>query len=102
MAEKTFYVYILSNLHRTLYTGGTNDILERMMAHKQGTGSKYAKRYNINRLVYFEETDEAYAAISREKQIKGWKRRKKLDLIESINPEWKDLSYSWFEPGMFG
>ena len=102
MAEKIFYVYILSNLHRTLYTGVTNDILERMMAHKQGTGSKYAKRYNINRLVYFEETDEAYAAISREKQIKGWKRRKKLDLIESINPEWKDLSYDWFEPGTFG
>ena len=71
------------------------------MAHKQGTGSKFAKRYNINRLVYFEETDEAYAAISREKQIKGWKRRKKLELIESINPEWKDLSYDWFEPGMF-
>ena len=80
MAEKTFYVYILSNLHRTLYTGVTNDILQRMAAHKQGTGSKFAKRYNINRLVYFEETDEAYAAISREKQIKGWKRWKKTGI----------------------
>ena len=102
MGKKTFYVYILSNLHRTLYTGVTNDILQRMLAHKQGTGSKFAKRYNINRLVYFEETDEAYAAIAREKQIKGWKRQKKLELIESINPDWKDLSSDWFEPGAFG
>lgn len=83
---------MMCNRWRTvIYTGVTNDLIRRVSQHRDGTGSEFAKRYNVNRLVYYETTDDVYAAITREKQIKAGSRAKKLALIESQNPEWKDL-----------
>jgi putative endonuclease len=78
-----------------LYTGMTNDLNRRVHEHKQKTGSGFTKRYNLTRLVYCESTSDVRAAIAREKQIKGWLRSKKIELIESINPMWEDLSGQW-------
>ena len=91
-----YYVYILSNKSEMLYTGVTSDLERRMYEHKERLIDGFAKRYQLNRLVYFETTDDVIAAIQREKQIKGWLRKKKIGLIESTNPEWKDLSEGWF------
>jgi putative endonuclease len=96
-SEKKFYVYILTNHSGTLYTGVTNDLPRRIYEHKQFLVEGFAKRYKINRLVHFEEAMNAEAAIMREKQIKGWLRSKKVELIEEMNPGWKDLSDGWFE-----
>ncbi len=87
-----YYVYIMTNRSKTLYTGVTNDLMRRVYEHKNKMIDGFTKKYNITKLVYYEETDDVQAAIAREKQIKGWLRRKKIALIESINPEWKDLS----------
>lgn len=92
-----YYVYILTNRSRTLYTGVTNDLTRRVYEHKQKLLPGFTEKYNISRLVYFEETSDVRDAIAREKQIKGWTRAKKIALIESINPEWKDLSDGWYE-----
>jgi len=88
---KQFYVYIMASKSRTLYTGVTNNLLRRVDEHKKGIGSKFAAKYNINRLVYYDHTGDVLAAIAREKQIKSWRRSKKVTLIESMNPEWRDL-----------
>ncbi len=87
----------MTNKSRTLYTGVTNDLERRVYEHKQKIVPGFTARYNITRLVYFELTQDVEAAIAREKQIKGWLRRKKIALIESVNPEWKDLSNGWIE-----
>ena len=87
-----YYVYIMTNKSRTLYTGITNDLERRVYEHKQKLVPGFTAKYNITRLVYFEVTQDVQAAITREKQIKGWLRSKKIALIESVNPEWKDLS----------
>lgn len=76
---------------RALYTGVTNNLLRRVCEHKQGIGSKFAAKYNINQLVYYDFTGDVLAAITREKQIKSWRRSKKVTLIETMNPEWRDL-----------
>jgi len=89
---KQFSVYIMTNKSKTLYTGVTNDLERRVYEHKQKLVPGFTSRYNITMLVYFEMTTDAKAAISREKQIKGWLRSKKIDLIESVNPDWKDRS----------
>jgi putative endonuclease len=89
---KQFYVYIMTNKSRTLYTGVTNDLERRVYEHKQKLIPGFTSRYNISRLVYFEATQSVTAAIEREKQIKGWLRQKKIGLIESMNPKWEDLS----------
>ena len=89
---KNYYVYIMTNMSRTLYTGVTNDLPRRVWEHKQKLVKGFTKKYNITKLVYYEETNDVLGAIEREKQIKGWLRKKKIDLIESLNPEWKDLS----------
>ena len=89
---KTYYVYIMTNHSKTLYTGITSDIIKRVYEHKQKLLEGFTKKYNITKLVYFENTTDVMVAISREKQIKGWLRRKKIVLIESVNPSWKDLS----------
>jgi putative endonuclease len=87
-----YYVYILTNWSNTvLYTGITNSLERRLFEHKNKLIKGFTERYNINKLVYFESTAQVKAAISREKQIKGWTRHKKNDLIESMNPQWKDL-----------
>jgi putative endonuclease len=90
-------VYILTNLSRTLYTGVTNDLVRRIYEHKQKIVPGFTQKYNVNQLVFYEETGDVNAAIAREKQIKGWTRAKKIALIESMNPEWKDLSDGWYE-----
>jgi len=83
---------IMSNSSMTLYTGVTNDIRKRSDAHKDGTGSQFTSRYHFDRLVYYETFESAEGAIAREKQIKAWSRRKKIALIKTMNPEWRDLS----------
>jgi putative endonuclease len=94
---KTYYVYIMTNRSRTLYTGTTNDLKRRVYEHKHKLIPGFTNKYNITRLVYFEETADVKAAIAREKQIKGWLRAKKIALIESANPEWRDLSADWYK-----
>ncbi len=93
MQEKPYFVYIMTNKHKTaLYTGVTNSLHRRVYEHKSGSGSKFTKRYDLTNLVYFEITNEIRVAIWREKQIKAGSRKHKINLIESINPEWKDLA----------
>ncbi len=87
-----FYVYSLTNYSKTLYTGVTNDLQRRVYEHKQKAVEGFTSKYKINRLVYFEAYNDVREAIAREKQIKGWLREKKVALIESINPTWRDLS----------
>jgi putative endonuclease len=92
MSEKYYCVYILTNRHNTtLYTGVTNNLFRRLLEHKSGEGSKFTSCYNLTKLVYFEVTDDINAAITREKQIKAGSRQKKIDLINSVNPDWIDL-----------
>ncbi len=92
---KTYYVYILSSRYRALYTGVTNNLQRRTYEHRSKVQDGFTKQYNITRLVYFESFSEVRAAIDREKQIKKWSRRKKLVLIGSMNPEWRDLATDW-------
>jgi putative endonuclease len=94
---RCFYVYILANRTRRLYVGVTNSILRRVGEHKNGTAPAFTRRYNINRLVYFEANSSIVAAIHREKQLKRWSRKRKTRLIEGINPDWLDLSEGWYE-----
>ena len=94
--DNSYYVYIMASLKKVLYTGITNDLQIRVKQHKMGQGSIFTKKYNVNRLVWYEETNDVMIAIEQEKKIKGWSRQKKIDLIENENPEWKDLSIGWF------
>lgn len=97
MSEKEYSVYIMTNVHNTvLYTGITNNLQRRVLEHKSGWGSRFTKRYSVTKLVYFECGNDVRTAIAREKQIKAGSRKKKIDLIESINPEWKDLYEEYF------
>ena len=86
----------MTNRSKTLYTGVTNDLKRRVYEHKSKLVEGFTSKYNINKLVYYDETSDINSAIAREKQIKGWLRRKKIQLIESINPDWKDLSEEWY------
>ena len=95
LAEKRYHVYILANKGRMLYTGITNDLERRVWEHKNHQTAGYTKKYDITRLVYYESTTDVLSAITREKQIKGWLRKKKIALIESMNPDWQDLSKDW-------
>lgn len=90
-----YYVYIMASRSKSLYIGVTNDLRRRVEQHKQQT-TGFTAKYNITRLVYFEETSDIRAAIEREKQLKGWTRAKKIALVESVNPGWADLGESWF------
>ncbi len=92
MRHHNYCVYIMSSLSRTLYAGVTNDLERRVGEHKEGKPGSFTARYNVNRLVYFEEFSDINQAIAREKEIKSMTRRQKIKLIESINPEWRDLS----------
>ena len=96
--DRTYYIYLLTNKSGTLYTGVTGDLKRRVWQHRHKQVDGFTKRYNIDRLIYFETFHDVWSAIAREKQIKGWVRRKKLDLIASTNPQWKDLSEGWYEP----
>ena len=94
---KQYHVYIMTNRSRTLYTGVTNNLKRRVYEHKRKLIPGFTSKYNITQLVYFETTEDIRVAISREKQIKGWLRIKKIGLIESMNPKWNDLSVGWYE-----
>ena len=91
-----YCVYILSNWDDSvLYIGVTSNLIRRLYEHRNHLVDGFTKQYNVNKLVYFEQTNDVYSAISREKQLKGWTRKKKNDLIAKMNPEWKDLSANW-------
>ena len=90
--KKEYFVYMITNTSGMLYTGVTNDLERRMLQHKSKSVSGFASRYNLAKLVYFESTTYAIEAISREMQIKSWLRKKKVALIETQNPGWKDLN----------
>jgi putative endonuclease len=92
MGERQYCVYIITNAHnRVLYTGVTNNLKRRVYEHKAGLGGSFTKRYNVVKLVYYEYGSSINFALLREKQIKGGSRQRKIDLIKSTNPEWKDL-----------
>ena len=93
---KRYYVYIMTNRSRTLYTGVTNNLMPRVLEHKRKLVPGFTSRYNMTRLAYFEEFGDIRLAISREKQIKGWLRSKKIALVRSKNPDWNDLSAGWY------
>jgi putative endonuclease len=90
--RKSYYVYMMSSPSRTLYIGMTNDLERRVNEHKSGVFDSFTKRYRVDRLVYFQETNDVNAAISAEKQLKGLSRAKKIGLIEAENLKWQDLS----------
>ena len=89
---KRYYVYIMSNISKMIYTGMTNNLSRRVNDHKQKRTDGFTNRYNIHRLVYYEEFQDVRKAIAREKEIKGWRREKKVALIKNVNPKWIDLS----------
>ena len=89
---KQYCIYIMTNSHNTvLYTGVTNNLARRVYEHKSGLGGIFTKKYNVEKLVYYEVGEDVNAVIAREKQIKGGSRKKKIELIERLNPQWKDL-----------
>ena len=91
-----YYVYILTNWDDSvLYIGVTENLPRRLYEHRSHLVDGFSSKYNTEKLVYFEETTDVYSAISREKQLKGWTRKKKNELISKMNPEWKDLSIDW-------
>ena len=94
---KTYYVYILASKAGVLYTGITNDIKKRVFQHKTKLNEGFTQKYDVNLLMYFETFSEPRAAIAREKQIKAYRREKKVALIDSINPDWADLSEGWYD-----
>jgi putative endonuclease len=90
--EQRYYVYILTNRHHTvLYTGVTGNLLQRISEHRTSTVPSFTNRYNLEKLVFYEEAADPAAAIAREKQIKAGSRRRKVALIDAMNPEWRDL-----------
>ncbi len=94
--ERTYFTYIIASRSRTLYIGMTGDLLKRVFQHKDKTFEGFSADYNCDRLVWFERFMDPRNAIAREKQLKGWRREKKLALIETTNPAWVDLSEGWY------
>ena len=95
MLTKCYYVYILASKSRALYVGVTNDLARRVYEHKHKRVPGFTSHYNIDRLVHYEMGQDIEAAILREKEIKRWRRAKKIALIEATNPSWRDLSEDW-------
>jgi putative endonuclease len=96
MNDKFYYTYIVASKSRTLHTGVTGALLQRILQHKQKAYEGFSAAYNCNRLVWFERFGEVTEAIDREKQLKRWSRLKKIRLIEIANPTWEDLSAGWY------
>ncbi|MBW1860035.1 MAG: GIY-YIG nuclease family protein [Deltaproteobacteria bacterium] len=91
-----YYVYLLTNWNNhVMYVGMTNDLERRLYEHKNKLVKGFTEKYNLNKLVYFEKTQDVTAAIAREKEIKRWRREKKNQLVNQMNPTWKDLSSEW-------
>ncbi len=95
--EYRFYTYILGSISGTLYIGMTNNLEKRVWQHKQHEFAGFTAKHDVDRLLYFESFDDVRNAIDREKQLKGWRRAKKIALIETANPKWEDLSRDWYE-----
>lgn len=93
---KQYFVYIMANNAKMTYIGVTNDLKRRVYQHKEKLIPGYTAKYNLTQLIYFETTSDIKSAILREKQMKGWLRARKIDLINEHNPGWKDLSQDWF------
>jgi putative endonuclease len=96
---RSYYVYIMSNVSKTLYVGVTNNLERRVWEHRQKQIKGFTQRYNITMLVYLEEYVRPDDAIAREKELKGWKRERKLALVRQENPGWLDLAADWFGNG---
>ena len=95
-SERQYYVYLLTNRNnKVMYVGMTNELRRRIYQHKKKLVPGFTQKYNVDRLVYYETTDDVRAAIAREKEIKKWRREKKNNLVIAANPEWKDLSEGW-------
>ncbi len=101
MREYRFFIYIVGSNSGTLYTGFTNNLGLRIWQHKNGVIEGFTQRYRRHRLLWYEEYDHVVRAINREKQIKGWRRSKKIALIESLNPRWQDLAENWGKEMVF-
>ena len=95
MSDRMYYVYIMASDSRRLYVGVTNNLARRVVEHRADGVSTFATKYAIRHLVHYEQTTDVRAAIAREKEIKGWRREKKIALIESMNPQWLDLAADW-------
>ena len=96
--RKSYWVYVLASRTRVLYVGVTNDLGRRVAEHRAGEGGAFTRRYKVQRLVYAEEHADVRDAIRREKEIKGWKRERKVALVEEANPGWRDLAAAEAEP----
>lgn len=97
--DYNFYVYILTNWNdQVMYIGMTNNLERRLYEHKNKLVDGFTKKYNVNKLVYYEHGNDVHAAIAREKEIKKWRREKKNNFVIKMNPEWKDLSLEWQAP----
>ena len=94
--DRRYYVYIMASASRVLYTGSSSDLVRRVYQHKMGLLSRFTAEYAVSRLVYFEDTRNSRAAVEREREIKRWRREKKIALIESRNAAWLDLAVDWF------
>ena len=95
--SRDYYVYIITNSrHRPLYVGVTNDLIRRVYEHKNKLVKGFTSKYNISMLMYYETSTDVMSAIAREKELKSWRKSKKVDLVESCNPQWKDLSLEWY------
>ena len=93
-----YYVYIMTNWNnKVMYVGVTNNLERRVYEHINKLADGFTKKYNINKLVYYDQTTNVCSAIEREKQIKGWVRKRKNELVETMNPNWKDLADDWNE-----
>jgi len=92
---KPYYVYVMTNASHTLYVGVTNDLERRVRQHQAGEIPGFTQKYHLHRLGYYELWDSISGAIAREKEIKAWRREKKVTLLESMNPGWRDLSEDW-------
>lgn len=95
-SDRHYYMYVMSNRSKTIYTGMTNGLRKRVFQHKTGINEGFTKKYRLDRLVYWESYGQVLQAIAREKEIKGWLRIKKIELIASVNPTWADLSRELF------
>ena len=96
--EHHYYVYLMTNWNnKVMYVGITNNLERRVYEHKQKLLKGFTEKYKVNKLVYFEETGDVWEALAREKEIKKWRREKKNNLVQSLNPRWIDLSEGWFK-----
>ena len=99
MRDRPCYVYMMANAGRMIYIGVTSDLEKRVWQHKYKEHPGFTQKYNLSRLVYYEEFGDIRPAIQREKQLKGWLRSRKVALIRKLNPEWRDLAEDWIRKG---